>query len=221
MWTRVAAVHNRFNGLATLRWRDHGRTMLGSSSRRFAAASGLVLILAGAAAALAASGSAQSPRLTVERTGHAGHAGYAGQMTAAAVTYSAPVAAPLHVLNPFRAPPTPYSAGHRGVDFAVDPGTVVWAAGSGRVTFAGAVAGRGIVVLLHPDGVSTEYEPIVASVRVGQLVARGAPVGRVSGSHDGCPPDRCLHWGARRAGQYFDPMSLLEPLGPVRLLPWS
>jgi murein DD-endopeptidase MepM/ murein hydrolase activator NlpD len=183
--------------------------MAGSPSRRLAVASGLVFVLAGAAATLA-SGSAQPSQSALARP---------GQLTV--VTYSAPVATPVHVLNPFRAPPTPYSAGHRGVDFAVDPGTVVWAAATGRVTFAGEVAGRGIVVLLHPDGITTEYEPVVAVVRVGQLVARGAAIGRVSGSHDGCPPGRCLHWGAKRSGQYFDPMSLLDALGPVRLLPWT
>ena len=31
----------------------------------------------------------------------------------------------------------------------------------------------------------------------------------------------CLHWGARRGDTYLDPLSLLRPLGPVRLLPWS
>jgi murein DD-endopeptidase MepM/ murein hydrolase activator NlpD len=186
--------------------------MVGSSRYRFAAASALVLLLAGAAPALApTSGSLpQMPTAGIALTG-----------APAAATYSAPVAAPLRVVNPFRAPPTPYSAGHRGVDFAVYPGAVVWAAATGRVTFAGTVAGRDVVVLLHPDGISTEYEPVVPAVRAGQFVARGAPIGRVSGSHDGCQPDRCLHWGARRSGQYFDPLSLLQTLGPVRLLPWS
>jgi hypothetical protein len=40
----------------------------------------------------------------------------------------------------------------------------------------------------------------------------------LSASHPGC--DRsCVHWGARRDGIYFDPMSLLGALGIVRLLP--
>src|SRR5690349_10872371 len=78
----------------------------------------------------------------------------------AAVTYVAP--APLRVLRPFEAPPTPFGPGHRGVDLATRAGEAVHAAGAGVVIFAGAVAGRGVVVLQHPDGVSTEYEPITA-----------------------------------------------------------
>jgi murein DD-endopeptidase MepM/ murein hydrolase activator NlpD len=83
------------------------------------------------------------------------------------------------------------------------------------------VAGRGVVVIEHPDGVSTEYEPLLALVRTGQLVTAQQPIGRIAGTHEGCPADSCLHWGARRGAVYFDPMSLLQPLGVVRLLPWS
>jgi murein DD-endopeptidase MepM/ murein hydrolase activator NlpD len=138
-----------------------------------------------------------------------------------AVAYVPPLPGTLRVVHPFEPPPTPYSAGHRGVDLATRPAAIVRAAADGRVIFAGAVAGRGVVVLLHADGVSTEYEPVTPSVRAGQDIARGAPVGRVSGSHEGCLPDECLHWGARHAGVYFDPLSLLGELGVVRLLPWT
>jgi murein DD-endopeptidase MepM/ murein hydrolase activator NlpD len=90
------------------------------------------------------------------------------------------------------------------------------------VRFAGPVAGRGVVVLQHPDGISTEYEPVRALPRVvaGAAVIRGAPLGVVVGTHHGCSPGRCLHWGARRGDRYLDPLSLLVPLGPVALLPW-
>jgi hypothetical protein len=30
----------------------------------------------------------------------------------------------------------------------------------------------------------------------------------------------CAAWGARRGDIYLDPLELLRPLGPVRLLPW-
>lgn len=133
--------------------------------------------------------------------------------------YSAPVL-PLLVVRGFQPPPTPYSAGHRGVDLATAPGAAVRAAADGRVSFAAQVAGRGVVVIAHPDGVSTEYEPVRPVVRAGAAVARGQPIGHVHGTHGSFPADRCLHWGARRAGAYFDPLTLLRPLGPVRLLPW-
>ena len=138
----------------------------------------------------------------------------------AAVRYRAPVTGRLVVLRPFERPPTPYAAGHRGVDLAAATGGLVLAAGAGRVSFAGPVAGRGVVVVVHPGGVSTEYEPIMPLVHAGQQVARGQPIGRLRGRHGSCAVDACLHWGARRAGAYFDPMLLLRPLGPVRLLPW-
>src|SRR5690349_17646532 len=70
---------------------------------------------------------------------------------AAAVAYRAPV--PGAVVRPFAPPPTPYAAGHRGVDLAAGPSAVVGAAAAGTVRFAGAVAGRGVVVLAHADGI--------------------------------------------------------------------
>jgi murein DD-endopeptidase MepM/ murein hydrolase activator NlpD len=138
----------------------------------------------------------------------------------AASSYSAPLAGSLVVLRPFTAPPTPYAAGNRGVDLTAAAGAVVLAAGSGTVTFAGSVAGRGVVVLAHADGIRTEYEPLSSQLIVGQSVARGDPIGQVSGRRAGCGVVSCLHWGARRGDVYFDPMSLLNALGPVRLIAW-
>ncbi|MEP7178039.1 MAG: M23 family metallopeptidase [Pseudonocardiales bacterium] len=137
------------------------------------------------------------------------------------LAYRAPVVGAVAVIRPFQAPPGPYAAGHRGVDLVTAPGDAVLAPGSGRVRFAGVVAGRGVVVIEHPDGVSTEYEPLSVTVTAGEPVRRGQPIGRVGGSHGTCPPSGCLHWGARRDGTYFDPMTLLVALGPVRLLPWG
>jgi murein DD-endopeptidase MepM/ murein hydrolase activator NlpD len=135
--------------------------------------------------------------------------------------YHPPVAGRLVVLHPFEPPPTPYAAGHRGVDLAVTSGQVVLAARGGRVLFAGTVAGRGVVVISHSDGISTEYEPVVRAVHVGDTVHTGQVIGRIVGTHHDCHPGGCLHWGARRGGAYLDPMRLLSPLGPVRLLPWT
>jgi murein DD-endopeptidase MepM/ murein hydrolase activator NlpD len=138
----------------------------------------------------------------------------------AGAAYALPLPGPLHVLRRFEPPPTPYSAGHRGVDLEAGAGPVVLAAASGVVSFAGPVAGRGVVVIAHPDGIRTEYEPVAALVVAGQAVVRGQPIGRLAGRHDRWPPGRCLHWGARRGDTYLDPLQLRRPLGPVRLLPW-
>ena len=138
----------------------------------------------------------------------------------AVARFRIPLPGPIVVLRRFEPPPTPYAAGHRGVDLGAPPGTLVLAAASGRVTFAGRVAGRGVVVIAHGDSIRTEYEPVLPVVSAGQVVAPGQPVGRLRGTHDRQPPDRCLHWGARRGNEYIDPLLLLRPLGPVRLLPW-
>lgn len=137
----------------------------------------------------------------------------------AVVEYAAPLPEPLVVLRPFAPPATRYGAGHLGVDLRAADGAPVRAAADGAVSFAGQVAGRGVVVVAHADGIRTEYEPVVPDVRVGARVRRGQVIGRLTGRHRGCPV-ACLHWGARRGDRYLDPLSLLRPLGPVVLLPW-
>jgi murein DD-endopeptidase MepM/ murein hydrolase activator NlpD len=138
-----------------------------------------------------------------------------------AVRYTWPVPTPATVLTPFSPPAERYGAGHLGVDLAAAPHELVVAAAAGTVSFAGPVAGRGVVVVTHADGIRTEYEPLEPDVRAGATVAAGAPLGRVTGTHAACKPASCLHWGARRGDTYLDPLGLVAPLGPVHLLPWS
>lgn len=117
----------------------------------------------------------------------------------------------------FDPPDVVWGAGHRGVDLAGRPGQPVRTALPGRVTFAGRIAGRGVVVVGHGD-TRTTYEPVAAGVHIGDVLARGAVVGtlEVVGSH--CFPRACLHWGWLRGETYLDPL-LLVGSGPVRLLP--
>jgi murein DD-endopeptidase MepM/ murein hydrolase activator NlpD len=123
------------------------------------------------------------------------------------------------VVERFDPPDSPYGAGHRGVDLLGRPGQAVRAALGGQVTYAGMLAGRGVVVVDH-GSTRTTYEPVEASVRAGVRVAAGAPIGSLGlpGSH--CFPRACLHWGWIRNVDdvYLDPL-LLVGLGPVRLLP--
>jgi murein DD-endopeptidase MepM/ murein hydrolase activator NlpD len=137
------------------------------------------------------------------------------------VGYVPPLAGSLVIVHAYDAPTSPYAAGERGVDLATAADSPVLAAGPGVVTFAGPVAGRGVVVMAHPDGVLTEYEPVAPSVRVGDHLRAGQLLGTVAGTHEGCATNACLHWGARRGQVYFDPMSLLEAPDVVRLLPWT
>jgi murein DD-endopeptidase MepM/ murein hydrolase activator NlpD len=132
--------------------------------------------------------------------------------------YVAPLPAPIDVLRRFDPPSTEFGPGHLGVDLRANQDTTVRAAAAGVVDFAGQVAGRGVVVVRHPDGIGTEYEPVRPLVRVGAHLRAGQPIGVLAGRHRGCPVS-CLHWGARRGDNYIDPLSLLRPLGPVVLLP--
>jgi murein DD-endopeptidase MepM/ murein hydrolase activator NlpD len=95
---------------------------------------------------------------------------------------------------------------------------VVRAAGAGRIVFAGRVVDRGVVVLAHPNGIRTEYEPVAWRLPPGRSVVAGEPIGRVSGPHRGCQASTCLHWGARYGDDYFDPLTLLKELGVVHLV---
>lgn len=130
------------------------------------------------------------------------------------------------VLRAWDPPPTPYARGHRGVDLAAPPHSPVLAVASGRVSFAGRVAGRGVVsVDLTGTGdpsLRTTYEPVRASVRKGDEVTAGQPLGTLEPTPSHCPAT-CLHWGLRRGKTYLDPLSLLPPWllrpGPPVLLP--
>ena len=102
------------------------------------------------------------------------------------------------------------------------PGQPVYAAGSGAVVFAGELAGRPVVSIAHPGGLRTSYEPVLASVRPGQLVAAGAALGELVAGHPGCAAPACLHWGAMWGpaanADYVDPLGLLATT-PIRLKP--
>ncbi len=123
-------------------------------------------------------------------------------------------------------PPEPWAAGHRGVDLGTAPGAEVRAVAGGRVSFAGEVAGRGVVaVSLEGTGeppLRFTYEPVRPSVEEGDLVTAGAVVGRVERGPFHCTRG-CLHWGLLRGETYLDPLSLLPEgmrrVGRYRLLP--
>jgi murein DD-endopeptidase MepM/ murein hydrolase activator NlpD len=117
----------------------------------------------------------------------------------------------------FDPPDSRWGAGHRGVDLVGHPVATVRTALPGTVRFAGRIAGRGVVVVGH-GATRTTYEPVRATVAVGDDVAGGAPIGllEVGGSH--CFPATCLHWGWLRGESYLDPL-LLVGTRPVRLVP--
>lgn len=121
------------------------------------------------------------------------------------------------VVRGFDPPLSRYGAGHRGADLLGSPGQAVVAAAPGRVTFAGSLAGRGVVVVSH-GATRTTYEPVTATVAVGDTVAAGARIGTLQAVASHCAPATCLHWGLIEGETYLDPLTLVGA-GPVRLLP--
>lgn len=140
----------------------------------------------------------------------------------AAVADAPPVAGwPLRprpeVVRGFELPAKPWLPGHRGVDLAGRPGQPVLAATPGTITYAGPLAGRGVITITY-GARRTTYEPVVPDVKVGTTVQTGTVIGRLSAAGSHCLPRACLHWGLLQAKQYLNPLTLL-PNRPVRLLP--
>lgn len=122
------------------------------------------------------------------------------------------------VVSGFDPPEEEWGAGHRGVDLLGSAGQQVRAALPGTVSFAGSLAGRGVVTVDH-GATRTTYEPVAASVTVGRVVAAGTPIGTLQSGVSHCAPRVCLHWGwIEGVGTYLDPLRLVGA-GPVRLLP--
>lgn len=175
----------------------------------------------GSAAAVPPTVAAWLPPMAVSRTAASGS-------VSAGHGYVAPVPGAVRVLTPFDPPEQRWLAGHRGVDLAAAVGSTIRAAGPGVIAFAGTVAGRGVISIVHDSGLRTTYEPVSPTVLAGRRVAAGDPIGALQGAHASCAPASCLHWGARLDGgvaghgsdRYVDPMALLgQPR--VRLEPWE
>jgi murein DD-endopeptidase MepM/ murein hydrolase activator NlpD len=106
------------------------------------------------------------------------------------------------------------------VDLAATEGEKVRAAGAGIVVVAERIADRGVVTILHANGLRTTYMPVAATVKRGDSVSIGDLIGSVEPTNNHCPAT-CLHWGLLRARSYLDPLLLIGP-GQVRLLPhWA
>jgi Peptidase family M23/Putative serine esterase (DUF676) len=126
------------------------------------------------------------------------------------------------VARSFEAPAFAYGPGHRGIDFAVPPGTPVRASGDGVVAFAGPVAGSLHVVVAHDGNLRTTYAFLAGiSVRAGERVPRGQVVGSAGSSG---PEHEAggLHFGVRLGDRYLDPQRLFgvcDLTQLVRLIP--
>ena len=169
----------------------------------------------------------------------AGSAGpHAVELVAGRTRYRSPTAdsAP-RVIHPFEKPAQRWSAGHRGVDLAVpENDRHVYAPAPGKVVFSGTVVNRKVLVIAHPDGRRSTFEPMDEALPVGTTVAAGETIGTVAATandNSERPYRRCttvcLYWGVRQGGargdgsgktaEYINPMSLLSSKEPSILLP--
>jgi murein DD-endopeptidase MepM/ murein hydrolase activator NlpD len=95
---------------------------------------------------------------------------------------------------------------HDGLDLSVPKGSLVVAAGGGRVAFAGRRGGAGnVVVIAHAPGVKTAYahlHKILATA--GAAVRAGDPLGLVGSTGRSTGPH--LHFVVRMGGRAVNPM---------------
>ena len=160
------------------------------------------------------------------------------ELTASRLRYRSPTAESRpRVVHPFEKPAQRWSAGHRGVDLAVpENDRRVYAPAPGKVVFSGTVVNRKVLVIAHPDGRRSTFEPMDEALPVGTPVAAGEVIGTVAVTAGGTSerPYRrcttvCLYWGVRQGGargdgsgktaEYINPMSLLGSKEPSILLP--
>jgi len=99
----------------------------------------------------------------------------------------------------------PVLSHHSGLDIAVDEGTPVHAAASGKVAFAGALTTRGNTVMIdHGLGVFTGYSHLSRiDVSAGQDVTQGQVIGLAG--HTGLATGPHLHWELIVGAQNVDP----------------
>lgn len=108
-----------------------------------------------------------------------------------------------------------YSRMHQGVDFAAPRGTPVYAAGSGRVEYAGRNGGYGNYIRIRHDGAyKTAYahlQGFAEGVHGGARVRQGEVIGYIGSSGRSTGPH--LHYEISKNGRKVNPRSLELPTG--------
>lgn len=102
---------------------------------------------------------------------------------------------------------------HKGVDYAAPAGTIIKAAGEGRVSFVGTKGGYGRVVIIeHGGGISTLYghmSRFAGGLRDGARVKQGMTIGYVGSSGAATGPH--LHYEYRINGLHKNPRTVSLP----------
>ena len=128
------------------------------------------------------------------------------------------------VVRQYRQSETPYSAGHRGIDYEATLGQAVFAPAEGKVHFVGEVVNRQLISLDHSQELLSAFEPVCSQLNEGDSVVSGQLIGEVcegEASYDPhCQPSICVHFSVRKNGEYLSPLWFTGELKPSRLLPW-
>jgi murein DD-endopeptidase MepM/ murein hydrolase activator NlpD len=102
---------------------------------------------------------------------------------------------------------------HKGVDYAAPTGTPIWAAGDGRIEFAGRKGGYGNAVIIdHGRGITTLYAHMSRfnkSARNGRKVSQGEIIGYVGSTGASTGPH--LHYEYRIKGEHKNPSTIPLP----------
>ncbi len=119
--------------------------------------------------------------------------------------------------RPYVQPVHAYAPGHRGIDLRTLGDDEVRSPAPGVVAFVGRVVDRPLVTIDHGNGLVTTLEPVASTLRPGELVAQGEPVGSITSGGHTTPGE--LHFGVRLHGEYLNPLLLLGGIPRAVLLP--
>lgn len=129
--------------------------------------------------------------------------------------WCAPLGGKLQISRKFSAPAHKYGKGHRGIDVRGNSDTVL-APAAGKVSFVGKVVDRHVISIKVNDSLVYSMEPVKSSLKVGDTVAKCAPLGTVeAGGHTQAHE---VHLGVRENGNYINPAQffvqrpILKPL---------
>ncbi len=134
---------------------------------------------------------------------------------------------PVRITERFDMPEHGWSAGHRGIDLELPPGSIIRSIGDGHVAFVGTVAGTPVIAIEHPGtGLRSTYQPVIPTVRIGDTVTSGGAIGYLARPLDqqeegmrvgagGHCDGHCLHLGLRGRDGYIDPLSILPRLSAI------
>jgi murein DD-endopeptidase MepM/ murein hydrolase activator NlpD len=106
---------------------------------------------------------------------------------------------------------------HQGTDYAAPTGTPIWAAGDGRIAFAGRKGGYGNAVIIdHGRGITTLYGHMSRfgrDARTGRRVTQGQVIGYVGTTGASTGPH--LHYEYRVDGKHKNPATVPLPNSEV------